>query len=1080
MATAVQFRRGNTQQTSAFTGAVGEVTVDTDKDVVVVHDGSTAGGFAAARESALITVRDNANSAFAKANAANSLAQEAYNKANTGTENGQGGFDQANAANILAQAAFNKANAALANTDGAIFNGNLIVSTSLTTGNISANNLLITNSGIITGADSITGNSIIDGTKRVVTSFLNTAPILVTKTSTENTVTITHATSGVNSGTYGSSTKAAVIQVDSKGHVTEASEVLLQYATVDSNGVVQLEDSIASSNTDRASTPNSVKLAYDHANSAFLTANTANTTAEAAFSKANSANVLAQTGFDKANSANIIAQAAFDKANAAVMKAGDIVPGSLNVTNTTVSTSKDTGAIIIAGGLGVSDNIYANAVYANAIFEDGQRLTTRFSNTDPILITKEADSNTVSISHNTSGVTATTYGDSINTVTIVVNTTGHVTNVINTTIRSGTTSQTGVVQLEDSLTSTSTTKAATPNSVKLAYDHANSAYSVANAANTLANSLLPLTGGVISGNLEVQGNLIVSGNVTQISANNLSIEDNMIYLNEGANANAYPDLGIVAAYDDGTYQHTGIFRDATDGYWTVFDNYTLEPSDSIFIDTSHASYRIGNFRANIATDVITVRGVDPLDRANTAQTTAEAAFSAANNKVLKAGDTMTGVLNIANATPATSKTTGALIVGGGVGVSGNVYADGFIYDSGSRVITVSNQSQLIEAAGSNGQIQFNTNDKLDASANLVFANNGLFVGTYSVEPGYNFDAGGIVTASREFRFGNWTDEGDTWGRMRMATASQSSDFYGFRASSAGIADPNAALVITNEELNFQQAIVLIDSSPYYGAEGTLFGVSAQADTGLLLPSTGAENTWNKMFEVTTTGNVKVGGSIVISPTFQPLDVRADNDEVGIKFADGSFQYTAETPLAVKEEGTTIVSRTRSLDFVGSAVTASNTGNAVTITINSIPASGGTFTGPVIGNTITSNVITSNSVVIQTASIIEGFAYTTSTLSTVAVDSWDADEYRCLKYFARVSCNATNEHMFIEVNMVHDGANVFVSQFGEVKTGATLGSFGGVITPGTPGVTPNVISLLFNPTNANTRISGARVLLYNSF
>jgi len=48
MATQVQFRRGTTSQTGSFTGAVGEVTVDSDKDTVVVHDGSQAGGFAVA------------------------------------------------------------------------------------------------------------------------------------------------------------------------------------------------------------------------------------------------------------------------------------------------------------------------------------------------------------------------------------------------------------------------------------------------------------------------------------------------------------------------------------------------------------------------------------------------------------------------------------------------------------------------------------------------------------------------------------------------------------------------------------------------------------------------------------------------------------------------------------------------------------------------------------------------------------------------------------------------------------------------------------------------------------------------
>ena len=44
MPTQVQFRRGTTSQNEAFTGAVGEISVDTTLDTVRVHDGSTAGG----------------------------------------------------------------------------------------------------------------------------------------------------------------------------------------------------------------------------------------------------------------------------------------------------------------------------------------------------------------------------------------------------------------------------------------------------------------------------------------------------------------------------------------------------------------------------------------------------------------------------------------------------------------------------------------------------------------------------------------------------------------------------------------------------------------------------------------------------------------------------------------------------------------------------------------------------------------------------------------------------------------------------------------------------------------------------
>lgn len=45
MSTIVQRRRGTTAEHSTFTGALGEITIDTDKDVAVVHNAVLAGGF---------------------------------------------------------------------------------------------------------------------------------------------------------------------------------------------------------------------------------------------------------------------------------------------------------------------------------------------------------------------------------------------------------------------------------------------------------------------------------------------------------------------------------------------------------------------------------------------------------------------------------------------------------------------------------------------------------------------------------------------------------------------------------------------------------------------------------------------------------------------------------------------------------------------------------------------------------------------------------------------------------------------------------------------------------------------------
>ena len=51
MAKLLKLRRGTTTQHNSFTGAEGEVTVDTTKDSLVVHDGSTQGGHPIAKSS---------------------------------------------------------------------------------------------------------------------------------------------------------------------------------------------------------------------------------------------------------------------------------------------------------------------------------------------------------------------------------------------------------------------------------------------------------------------------------------------------------------------------------------------------------------------------------------------------------------------------------------------------------------------------------------------------------------------------------------------------------------------------------------------------------------------------------------------------------------------------------------------------------------------------------------------------------------------------------------------------------------------------------------------------------------------
>ena len=145
-----------------------------------------------------------------------------------------------------------------------------------------------------------------------------------------------------------------------------------------------------------------------------------------------------------------------------------------------------------------------------------------------------------------------------------------------------------------------------------------------------ANTKVSSTGGIISGDLSISGNLTVTGNVTTVNANNLIVQDNMIYLNDG-DENSNVDLGIAGNYNDGTYKHAGLFRDASDGVWKFYDGYLPEPDAAVDIDTNDVSFTIATVQANLKSDVVFIRGYDPIEHTNSAYTLANTVGSYANS-----------------------------------------------------------------------------------------------------------------------------------------------------------------------------------------------------------------------------------------------------------------------------------------------------------------------------------------------------------------------------------------------------------------------------------------------------------------
>ena len=82
MAKLLKLRRGTTSQHSSFTGAEGEVTIDTTKDTAVVHDGSQAGGRPLAREDMSNVSANNVRDLVENASNSNTFTDADHTKLN--------------------------------------------------------------------------------------------------------------------------------------------------------------------------------------------------------------------------------------------------------------------------------------------------------------------------------------------------------------------------------------------------------------------------------------------------------------------------------------------------------------------------------------------------------------------------------------------------------------------------------------------------------------------------------------------------------------------------------------------------------------------------------------------------------------------------------------------------------------------------------------------------------------------------------------------------------------------------------------------------------------------------------------
>ena len=310
--------------------------------------------------------------------------------------------------------------------------------------------------------------------------------------------------------------------------------------------------------------------------------------------------------------------------------------GQLLLTSAQQSTTNGSGTLIVSGGAGITGNVYTGGLYitgsANGItFADGTRQTTAVSSATGASAYAQA---------NAAFTQANAAFDKANTVA--------------TDLANFTSLFSGIEATQNTRITNAETR------TQAAFDKANSANVLAQAAFDIANTKFSSSGGTITGDTVVTGNLTITGATVYANTENLTVKDNIITLN--SNVTGAPSLSAGIEVNRGTSPNTKLLWSEANTSWEFTNNGTT------YEKIPALSYVQAAFdKANTAEGSI---GIAAFDKANSANVLAQAAFDKANTSsavLTSTVDTYTGdgstVAYTLSVQPATINYTTAVVGG---------------------------------------------------------------------------------------------------------------------------------------------------------------------------------------------------------------------------------------------------------------------------------------------------------------------------------------------------------------------------------------------------------------------------------
>ena len=158
---------------------------------------------------------------------------------------------------------------------------------------------------------------------------------------------------------------------------------------------------------------------------------------------------------------------------------------------------------------------------------------------------------------------------------------------------------------------------------------------------------------------------------------------------------------------------------------------------------------------------------------------------------------------------------------------------------------------------------------------------------------------------------------------------------------------------------------------------------------------------------------------------------------------------------------------------GISTTSQGLSGTPSITVQDVVGVAATFTGNVtIGGTLTYEDVTNIDVVgLITARSgvdfgspavvrIESASSTKTSTSQASVDSFTASSYRSAQYQVQITKGSV--YQMTTINVLHDGTNAYISEFGTIKTGVNLATFDADINSGS-------LRLLATPTSSDSTV-----------